>query len=202
MNQIKIFKNDDGYILSLPKFSLYGPVVSIVLGVFLVLAILPFWDLIGADEWIAAVMVLLLAAFCEGFGGILIITHAGLKLVLDREGARLQRRFMKEKFIPWESVKDIGVACDDTEWTIFGEKKRPSHKFSYTLYVSPVRLSWKAGRRTLRMKDRALNLPIMRDDIGRLYEQGVFDLCLERINRDRAEEDRLSVYRDPGALDD
>ena len=46
----------------------------------------------------------------------------------------------------------------------------------YILYVSPHRLSYKAGARVIRRKDRALTLIIRFDDMDELHRQGVFDL--------------------------
>lgn len=190
MLQLKIEKTREGFIL---REHAYTATASASASVLAILSGAAIFSLAGHLDTIR-----------EQIGGYLIaagmaamavravadaVIHWGRRLVLDGEGCRLQGKLLREKRIPWDSVRDFGVTYKAVR---SGSNHRTSH--IYTLYISPTRLSSGSAGRENRRENRALTLSIKGDDVDELFFHEVFDFCEKQINRGREEPDRVKLY--------
>ena len=189
---MKIVKIDGGYILRQSRFPLISGVsllaVSLCLGLFL-LAFLPVAQ--GTNERWGMALCCLMTLILFGAGLYLLIENLGRHLVLDEDGVHLRLTLMKETFLPWEKVRDFGITHQD------GTGRRRSQRIHY-FYISPTYLSSGGSARVIRRSNRAMSLTVSRDEIDELYGRGVIDLCTQRINRDRTEPYRITLYNSLG----
>ena len=195
MFSLKVFKNDDGYVLregrTLMLISLFACVVSMLLTLGVMLAV-PHMETrreqIGG--YLMLMMCLALIGECVG----MFVQNLGRRLVIDREGVCLQRTILRARSISWNEVNDLGVVREAIQASARNSFSGRRTQVRYILYVSPRRLSYKAGARVIRRKDRALTLIIRFDDMDELHRQGVFDLCELRVNGGREDADRVTLY--------
>ena len=185
---MKIDKSDTGFTLRQSRFPAVMGGVILVTGLCMTAFMLPFLLVFNSTrELVGMVFLIAFLAVIIGAGIHQVITHTGRHLVLDGEGIRLRRTFMKECFLPWEGVRDFGITHED------GTGRRRSQRIHY-VYLSPTRLSAGGQSRVIRKSNRALSLTVSRDEIDELYGQGVMDFCETCINRGRDEWSRVAPY--------
>ncbi len=185
---MKIEKHDTGYTLRQSPFPVVSGGVLLVTGLIMTAFMLPFLSTVsGTKEWAAMVFLAGLLAILIGLGIYLLVTNLGRHLVLDQEGVHLRCTLLKERFLPWNKVRDLGCTHED------GTNRRRNQRVHY-FYIAPTRLSSNGNIRVIRKHNRALILMVSRDEIDELYGQGVIDLCEKRANEGREEWDKVVPY--------
>ena len=183
---MKIVKHNAGYVLRQSPFP--AAAGGLILGMGLIMAVfsaafLPAVS--GAEEWAATVFTAAFLAAITGTGIYQVVIHRGRRLVLDADGVHLQRTLMKEKFLSWEAVRDLGCTHED------GGYRRRQQRAHY-FYVSPVRLGSRGH--VIRARHRALLLHVSRAEIDDICAAGVIDFCEEKANEGKEEWDRVVPY--------
>ena len=193
MFQIKIEKTSEGFVL---REHGYTAIASTAGGVVAALTCVALFCLAGyldtVRQQIGGYLMAVIMAAVAIEAGCFAAVHWGRRLVLDREGCRLQGLFLKERRIPWNTVRDFGVAYKAVRSHSRRARRTTSH--IYTLYISPTRLSFGADGREVRRGNRAATLSIKGDDVDELLSREVFDFCEAQINRGREETDRVKPY--------
>ena len=190
---MKITKTDNGYGYVLRQSPFPAAAGGMILGMGLIMLVftLPFLTIAdGTRELAMMIFLMVFLALFMGIGIYQLIANAGRRLVLDTEGVRLRGALMKERFIPWSKVRDLGVTHED------GGPRRRQQRAHY-FYVSPTRLGSDGSVRVIRKHNRALILAVSRNEIDGLYGRGVVDFCEKRANEGREEWDRVVPYSSP-----
>ena len=185
---MKINKTDTGYVLRQSRFLVVSGGLLLFMGIgftALLVLLLPSFDL--PEDRPALVYMICTLALLYGAGGYLLVANLGRRMVLDGEGVRLRATLLKERLLPWASVRDLGITHKDGQG-------RQSWKRTHYLYVSPTRLGTDGHIRVIRSKNRALCLTVSRGEIDELYALGVMDRCTEWANRGKEGYDRVAAY--------
>ena len=193
MFQIKIEKTSEGFIL---REHGYTSMASTAGAVVAALTCVALFCLVGYLDTVREqiggyLMAVIMAAVAIEAGGFAAL-HWGRRLVLDREGCRLQGMLLKERLISWDTVRDFGVTYKAVRSHSRRVRRTTSH--IYTLYISPTRLSFGENGREIRRCNRAATLSIKGEDVNELVFHEVFDFCEEQINRGREAMDRVKLY--------
>lgn len=190
MFQVKIEKTTEGFILREHRYtaiaSTAGAVVAALTCVVL-FCLAGYLDTVRRQIGGYLMAVIMAAVAIEA--GCFAAVHWDRRLVLDREGCRLQGLFLKGRLIPWDTVRDCGVTYKAARSYSRRAQRTTSH--IYTLYISPTRLSFGEDGREVRRGNRAATLSIKGDDVDELFSHAVFDFCEEQINRGRNEMNRV-----------
>ena len=185
---MKIVKRNAGYVLRQSPFP--AAAGGLILGMGLIMAVFSaaFLSAVsGAEEWAATVFLAVFLAAITGAGIYQLVIHLGRRLVLDAEGVHLEGTLMKERFLPWSKVRDLGITHADG---VSRQRNQRAHYF----YVSPTRLGSDGHIRVIRRHNRALLLKVSRADIDDLYGRGMIDFCEKLANEGREEWDRVVPY--------
>ena len=185
---MKIVKTDTGYTLRQSPFPAAAGGMILGMGLVMTAFSITFLPAVSSTKEVAAMVFLaaVLALFM-GAGIYHLIADLGRRLVLDEDGAHLQCTLLKERFIPWSKVRDLGCTHED------GTGRRRNQRVHY-FYISPTRLGSNGHVRVIRRYNRALRLMVSRDEIDELYGRGVIDFCEKQVNQGRDEWDRVVPY--------
>lgn len=185
---MKINKTDTGYTLRQSPFPAAAGGMILGMGLILMGFTLPFLSITsGAKELAGMIFLVIFLAVFTGTGIYVFITNLGRRLILDADGVHLQCTLLKERFLPWSKVRDLGCTHEDGTYRHRNQRK---HYF----YVSPTRLGSNGSIRVIHPHNRALLLSVSRDEIDELYGQGVIDFCEKQANEGREEWDRVVPY--------
>ncbi len=185
---MKINKTDTGYTLRQSRFPAAAGGVVLGMGLSMTAFMLPFLSAFsGTKELAGMVFLAILLIMVIGVGIHQLITNLGRQLVLDGEGVHLRCTLLKERFLPWEKVRDLGFTHVD------GTGRQRSRRVHY-FYISPTRLGSDGSIRVIRNQKLVLHLTVSRDEIDELYGRGVIDFCEKRANEGREEWDRVVPY--------
>ncbi len=185
---MRIDKQDTGYTLRQSAFP--AAAGGALLGMGLIFGALTALILPAAAdvrELAAAGIAVSFMAIVAGLGIHQLVIHLGRRLVLDAEGVHLEGTLMKERFLPWSKVRDLGITHADG---VSRQRNQRAHYF----YVSPTRLGSDGHIRVIRRHNRALLLKVSRADIDDLYGRGMIDFCEKLANEGREEWDRVVPY--------
>lgn len=193
MLQIKIEKTSEGFILREHGYTAISSTAGAVVAALTCVALFCLAGYLDTTrEQIGGYLLAAIMAAVAVEAGYFAAVHWGRRLVLDREGCRLQGMLLKERLIPWDTVRDFGVTYKAARSHSRRAQRTASH--IYTLYISPTRLSFGEDGREVRRGNRAATLSIKGEDVDELFFHEVFDFCEEQINRGREETDRVKPY--------